>query len=297
MISKQPRILVGQVVAITGGARGIGKETARALLREGMKVAIGDVDAVTARAAADELGGGCVALGLDVTDRASFEGFVGGVEERLGPIDVLINNAGIMPLGPFAEEDDRTTRRMIDINVYGVLYGMKIVLPRMQARGRGHIVNIASQAGKAGYPGGATYSGTKHFVVGVSEAVRGELRGTPIEISCVMPVVVQTELAAGLGTTRGVKNVTPQQVAQHIVAALKLPRFDVDVPRSAGRLGRIAGVLPRGGREFIGRLIRADRILTNVDAAARRGYELRAARSEPGLEPAAEPRRLGESAG
>src|SRR5204862_4789551 len=133
-------LLGGQVGGINGGARGIGREAARGLLGEGMEVAVRDVDAVTARAAADELGGGCVALGLDVTDRASFEGFVGGVEERLGPIDVLINNAGIMPLGPFAEEDDRTTRRMIDINVYGVLYGMKIVLPRMQARGRGHIV-------------------------------------------------------------------------------------------------------------------------------------------------------------
>ena len=91
---------------------------------------------------------------------------------------MLVNNAGIMPLGQFVEEDDATARRMVDINVHGVIYGMKLALPRMQRRGSGHIVNLASQAGKGGFPGGATYCGTKHFVVGVSEAVRAELRDT-----------------------------------------------------------------------------------------------------------------------
>ena len=88
---------------------------------------------------------------------------------------MLVNNAGIMPLGKFVEEDDATAQRMVDINVHGVMYGMKLALPRMQRRNSGHIVNLASQAGKGGFPGGATYCGTKHFVVGVSEAVRAEL--------------------------------------------------------------------------------------------------------------------------
>jgi hypothetical protein len=112
-----------------------------------------------------------------------------------------------------------------------------------------------------------------------------------------MPVVVRTELAAGVGTVRGVRNVTPQEVAEHIVQALKFPRFDVFVPRSAGRIGKFAYTLPRPAREFIERLMKVDQILTNVDGAARRGYELRAARSDPGLEAAAEPRRVGGSAG
>src|SRR3712207_8565668 len=88
-----------------------------------------------------------------------------------------------------------------------------------------------STAGKAGIPGGATYCGTKHFVVGVSEAVRAELRGSGIEVSCVMPGVVNTELAAGLQEARGVRNVNPEDVAEAIVEVLEVPRFDVFVPR------------------------------------------------------------------
>jgi NADP-dependent 3-hydroxy acid dehydrogenase YdfG len=180
-MAKEERSLQGKVVAITGGARGIGKATAKALIGQGAKVAIGDLDLELAEKTAAELGSGTVALELDVTRRDSFEAFVDGVEERLGPIYSLINNAGIMPIGPLAEEDDATARRMVDINLHGVIYGTKIAIARLQPRGTGHIVNIASQAGKAGIPGGATYCATKHAVVGLSEAVRQELRDSGVE--------------------------------------------------------------------------------------------------------------------
>src|SRR3954447_10041581 len=295
-MAKQPRILVGQVALITGGARGIGRATARAFVREGMKVAIGDLDVDAARATAQELGGGTLALPLNVTERASFDRFVADAQAALGPVDVLVNNAGIMQLGRFADEDDATTQRMIDINVNGELHGMKAVLPAFLARGRGHLVNVASTAGKGGYAGGATYCGTKHFVVGVSEAVRQETRGTGVEISCVMPVVVQTELAAGLPQTRGVKHVTPEDVAEEIVAALRVPRFDVYVPRAVGAINQVAGVLPRSAREMLARALRADRVLSDIDTSARAGYDLRAARSEPGLEPGGAPPQLNGTA-
>jgi NADP-dependent 3-hydroxy acid dehydrogenase YdfG len=284
-MSKQPRVLTGKVAAITGGARGIGRATAQAFVREGMKVAIGDLDPSAAEKTAQELGGGTVAFELNVTERPSFEAFVDAAEEALGPLDVLVNNAGIMQIGPFLEEDDATARRQVDINVHGVLYGMKIVLPRFHSRGRGHLVNIASSAGKAGFPGGATYCGTKHFVVGASEAVRAELRETDIEVSCVMPGIVNTELASGLVQARGVKNVSPDDVAAEIVSALKSPRFDVFVPRSLGPINKVVGVLPRAGREGLARALKADRVLMEADPSARRDYELRAAHSEPGLEP------------
>src|SRR5271165_1346932 len=160
-MAKQPRNLAGQTAAITGGGRGIGRVTAEALIRQGVRVAIGDVDLPMARQTAAELGPSAVALALDVTDRASFSAFRDGVEEQLGPVDVLVNNAGIMPIGPFLDEDDATARRILDINVHGVILGMKLVLPRMIERGRGHVVNIASQAGKYGLPGGATYCASK----------------------------------------------------------------------------------------------------------------------------------------
>ena len=158
-----------------------------------------------------ELGPSTVALPLDVTDRASFAAFLDGAEEQLGPLDVLVNNAGIMQIGRFIDEDDLTARRMVDINIHGVILGMKLALERMIPRDRGHIVNISSQAGKFGAPGGATYSATKHAVVGLTEAVRGELRlmGAHIDLSYVMPFVVNTELGSGLGEARGLQNLEP----------------------------------------------------------------------------------------
>ena len=291
-MATQPRNLTGQVAAITGAARGIGKATAEAFVRRGMKVAIGDLDLAEAQRTADQLGAGTIALELNVTERASVERFLDEAESRLGPLDVLVNNAGIMQLGPFEQEDDATAQRQIDINVNGVLYGMKAALPRFRARNRGHLVNIASTAGKAGFPGGATYCGTKHFVVGVSEGVRAELRGSGIEISCVMPGIVNTELAAGLQEARGVKNINPEDVAEAIVDALQAPRFDVFVPRSIGPINKVLNVLPRGGREALARALKADQVLADADPNARRGYELRAAHSEPGLEPADETKQL-----
>jgi NADP-dependent 3-hydroxy acid dehydrogenase YdfG len=294
-MANQPRSLADRVVAITGGARGIGRATAEALARGGARVAIGDLDAALARRTAEEIGPQASAFELDVTDRASFERFVDAVQAELGPVDVLVNNAGIMPLGPFTAEDDATARRLVDVNVHGVLIGMKVVLPRFVARGEGHLVNIASAAGKGPYPGGATYCGTKHFVVGVSETVRGELRGTGVALSVVMPVVVDTELASGVGTPRGIPRIEPDDVAAAIVGTLRRPRFDVYVPRSIGPLTALGAVLPRPVREWAMRAIGADRVLWRVDAAARRKYELRAAHAGAVLEPAAEPPALTEA--
>jgi NADP-dependent 3-hydroxy acid dehydrogenase YdfG len=286
-MAKEPRPLTGKVAAITGGARGIGRATAQALVRQGMHVAIGDLDLDVAKRTASELGAGTIALALDVTDRASFGAFLGAVEDELGPIDVLVNNAGIMPIGRFLDEDDATAQRMIDINLHGLILGMKLALPRMIARNSGHVVNIASQAGKFGIPGGATYSATKHGVVGLSEAVRGELRlqGAAVDISYVMPAVVNTELGSGLVQTRGVKTLEPGEVAQAIVEALQFGTIDVWVPKSTRTINRGMALLPRAVSEPIARLLKADRVLYDADAGTRRAYEERAARSEPGLEP------------
>jgi NADP-dependent 3-hydroxy acid dehydrogenase YdfG len=296
---KQPRILAGETAAITGAARGIGRATAEALLRKGMKVAIGDVDFDAAQKTSSELGPSTVALALDVTDRASFTAFLDRAEEQLGPVDVLVNNAGIMQVGRFIDEDDLTARRMVDINIHGVILGMKLALERMLPRDRGHIVNISSQAGKFGSPGGATYSATKHAVVGLSEAVRGELRlmGAQIDVSYVMPFVVNTELGAGLGQARGLSNLEPAEVADAIVEALQYAIVDVWVPKSAKRTNILGTVLPRPLAEGFARAIKADRVLAGADVDSRREYELRASRSEPGLEGAPEPPRITQRTG
>jgi short-subunit dehydrogenase len=298
-MAKQPRILAGQTAAITGAARGIGKATAQALLRQGMKVAIGDVDFAAARQAAAELGASTVALPLDVTDRASFSAFLDRAEDQLGPVDVLVNNAGIMQIGRFIDEDDLTARRMVDINIHGVILGTKLALERMLPRDRGHIVNISSQAGKFGAPGGATYSATKHAVVGLTEAVRGELRlmKAGIDVSYVMPFVVDTELGSGLGEARGLKNLQPTDVADAIVEALQHGTVDVWVPKSAKRTNTLGTLLPRSLSEGMARAMKADTVLAGADAGVRRRYELRASRSEPSLESAPEKPQLTDGAG
>jgi len=269
--------LAGRVVAITGAARGIGRATAQACVRAGMRVAIGDVDLAAAEATAAQIGSGTIAVQLDVRERASVAHFLDEVEARLGPLDVLVNNAGIMPLKPLVDEDDATAHRQVDINVHGVLHGMKEALPRMIARDRGLIVNIASVAGRLGFSGGATYSGTKHFVVGVSEAARAELRGSGVQIICVMPAVVRTELASGLAQGTYIKHVEPEDVAAAIVSALRSPRFEVYVPRMVTPLVKLGAALPQPIREGFCRFLRIDRSLADPDDAVRRAYELRAA--------------------
>src|SRR4029077_11703613 len=246
-MAKQPRILAGETAAITGAARGIGRATAEAFLRKGMKVAIGDVDLDAAQKTASELGPSTVALALDLTDRASFAAFLDRAGEQLGPVDVLVNNAGIMQIGRFIDEDDLTARRMVDINIHGVILGTKLALDRMVPRDRGHIVNISSQDGKFGTPGGATYSATKHAVVGLTEAIRGELRlmGAHVDVSYVMPAIVNTELGSGLVEVRGSKNLQPTEVADAIVEALEQRLIDVWVPKSSKRTSAMATLMPR----------------------------------------------------
>ena len=267
------RTLNGKVVVITGGAQGIGAGTAAALVREGARIAIGDLDRARSAKMAAELGGDTIALPLDVTDTEAFSAFLDEVEHRLGPIDVLINNAGVMLLAPLEHEDDTATVRQVEINLHAVIHGTREAIRRMRPRASGHIVNVASMAGKAGFPGAATYCATKHAVVGLSEAVRQELRGSGVDISCVMPAVVRTDLAGGLPETRMFKSLRAEDVAKAIVDALKRPRFDVFVPRSLDATGRLGRLVPRAVSEWFMRAIGADKVFLGVHSADRAQYE------------------------
>jgi len=281
-MARQPRSLAGKVVVITGGGRGIGAATGSALSRLGATVAIGDLDLDVAKRTADELDD-AVALPLDVTDRAAFTAFLDEVEKQLGPIDVLINNAGIMPIGMLDEEDDNTTRHLLEINLHAVIHGTREAMNRMRPRRTGHIVNIGSVAGKAGFPGVATYCATKHGVVGLSEAVRTELRGSGVEVSVVLPAIVRTELTAGVQDARFVKSIRPEEVAAAIADALRFPRFEVFVPRALGVTDRVTRLLPRRAGEWVVRRMKGDQVMVNAaNSVARKEYEARAAASAPG---------------
>jgi NAD(P)-dependent dehydrogenase (short-subunit alcohol dehydrogenase family) len=274
-VARAPRSLEGKVVAITGGARGIGRATAAALARKGTRVGIGDIDLE----AAGTIGSGARAYELDVTDTTSFEDFFDRVEADLGPLDVIINNAGILHLGPFVDEDEASQARQVDINLHGPMNGTKLALRRMLPRGRGHIVNVASSAGKLTPPGIATYTATKHGVVGFTEAVRWEQRGSGIDFSIVMPGIVRTEMIAGYKDVRGVQDIGPEDVAAAIVDALEYPRLEVFVPRTLGGLWKVLIILPRRAREAVLRAMKVDQVTWEADRSARSDYEERAAAS------------------
>jgi len=265
-------------LVVTGGARGIGLATAERFARLGARVAIGDRDADLAAAVAERLGPRVTSAPLDVTDPGSWRTFLAAVAD-LGPVDVLVNNAGVMPLGPVLEEPDDVTRTIVDVNLHGVINGTKAVAPGMVQRGSGHIVNVASAVGRLALADAATYSASKFAVVGFTEATRAELRPHGVEVGMVLPTVVRTELAAGVPSARGMKPVTAEDVAAVIESTVRDPKRELWVPRWTRGLTRATSVLPRRAQEAIAHALGADTILADVDPAARAAYEARARRS------------------
>jgi len=224
MSGKRP--LSGRRVAITGGGRGIGLATARELHKRGAEVAIGDLDLDVAKRAAASIAPEVVALGLDVSNRDSFAQFLEDTKAQLGGLDVLVNNAGIMPIGPFLDLDPAVARRTVEINVLGALTGMQLALPDMVAQGSGHIVNIASSAGRAAVPGGVTYCATKAAVVSMTEGARLEFGPRGVSFTCVMPSFTNTELISGTAGTKGLKNVEPDDLAVAVARAHEREHLD-----------------------------------------------------------------------
>lgn len=262
-------------VAITGGARGIGLATARLFAARGATVVIGDVDHDLANTVAAGFGG--YAYPLDVRDRESFAAFLAAAEAAAGPVDVLVNNAGVAPAGAFATADPTLLDLTIDVNLRGAVNGMRLVLPGMLARGRGLVVNVASLAGRVPLPGAATYGATKHALVGLSAAVRAELAGSGVTVLAVLPTFARTELVAGL-RLHGLPTVTAEQVAAEVVrvATRRRPPSAVTVPRWMTAAGALYPLVPPRLRNRVGTLVA--RAGNGVDRPARADYDARVAR-------------------
>lgn len=186
--------LGGKTALITGAARGIGFEFAKAYVAEGAQVAIADIDMARAQAAADELGGSAIAVKMDVTQQDSIDAGVAAVIEQLGGIDILINNAAIFSAAPIAEIERKDFDAVFSINVSGVLFTMQAVAQHMIARGQGgKIINMASQAGRRGEALVAVYCASKAAVISLTQSAGLDLIQHGINVNAIAPGVVDGE--------------------------------------------------------------------------------------------------------
>jgi short-subunit dehydrogenase len=275
----------GKTIAITGAARGIGHATAKALLARGARVVIGDRDVAVLESAVTGLSslGQVSGYPLDVTNKESFQTFLDKARtDGAGHLDVLINNAGVMPVGPFLEQTEQTIRSAIEVNFYGVLTGCQLVLPEMVKRRRGHIVNIASMAGMVAVPGQVVYAGTKFAVVGLSTAMADEFAPQGVEVTVILPTFTNTELITGTKATGAQKPVEPEDIAAAIVKALDKPKTHVSVPAPLRFVVAVTSMLGPRGRRWLSKQMGNDRVFLDFDVRARQTYEDRA-RSATGV--------------
>lgn len=226
-----------KVILITGASSGIGAGIARELARAGATLVLGARRTERLEALADEIrseAGGVLTRRLDVTDRADVAAFAAAARQEFGRVDVIVNNAGIMPLSPMASMKVEEWDRMVDVNIKGVLHGIAAVLPEMTARGSGHIINIASIGALRVVPTAAVYCATKYAVRAISDGLRQER--DDIRVTCIHPGVVESELADTISdpvTAEAMKAyraiaLQPDSIGRAVCFAIEQPA-DVDI--------------------------------------------------------------------
>lgn len=272
-MTRYPRIaLDGALVAITGAGRGIGLATAELFVANGARVALGDLDGGLAKEAADRLGPQASGHDLDVTDKESFATFLAAASEHHGrPLDVLVNNAGVMPNGPFLDQAEHIDRLTMDVNVFGVIHGMRLAAPGMVGRGCGHIVNICSLAGKFPIKGLAVYNASKFAAVGLTAATRLELDETGVSVSAILPSAVKTELSSGIdyGILPAVE---PEDIAAAVLASVRSRSAEIAVPTYVGAATKAAPLVPEAIMRAVRKFAHDDAAITKVDENVRRKY-------------------------
>ena len=222
--------LEGRTALVTGGAGGIGAATAHRLAAEGARVAVGDLDLDAAREVAGEIDG--VATALDVTDTASVASAVATIADAFGPVDILVNNAGSDRFAFFVNTDEELWDFVLAVNLRGVLACTHAVLPTMHERGGGVIVNVASEAGRVGSQGSATYSAAKAGVIGFTKAIARESARFGVRCNAVAPGPIETPLL----------NSAPEQLGE-LGARLKQGMIDATAVRRIGEPDEVAAVI------------------------------------------------------
>lgn len=240
--------LNGRVAYVTGASRGIGSATAQALSRRGATVGLiarngSDLDEVKSRLSLNS-----AAAVADVSDRDELNGAIDHLTDAIGPPDILVNNAGIGAYAAMLEESAETFERLMRVNYLGTVYATLAVLPGMAERRRGHIVNVASVAGRLGAPFEAAYSGSKFAVVGLSESLSAEMAPFGVEVSLVNtgPVATGFTDARGVPFQRKIpRPQKPSRIADAVLHAIESGRFEQTIPRWL-RLGIVTRAVAPG---------------------------------------------------
>jgi NAD(P)-dependent dehydrogenase (short-subunit alcohol dehydrogenase family) len=269
----KPGSLKGRVVAVTGGARGIGDATANALAAAGARVAIGDLDADLAAQSAQAYGG--LAHPLDVTSQSSFAAFLDKVEAEFGRVDGLVNNAGIMVIGRHLDVPLDAQLKQLDINLRGVIHGCHAAASRMSRAGGGQIVNIASLAGRFTAPGAAVDSATKAAVLALSDALDAELAGDGVRVSSVLPSFTNTGLISGTTAPALTPAIEPTQVAAAVVGLLQKYRPQATVPPRLSFSAAQWTLMPQRTRRWLSEKTGMASMFLDFDHDARAAYEER----------------------
>ncbi len=255
--------LADKVVLITGAARGMGKLHAMNFAREGSRVIITDVDEEELLKAAGEmglLGFEVHAYPLDVTDRDACLALAGKVASEVGPVEILVNNAGVVECCDVLGATEHSIRRMMDVNYLGQVWMMQAVVPEMVRRGGGHVVNVCSSAGKIGVVRLGAYCATKFAAIGVTDSIRPELQGSGVRFTIVNPGFVKTGMFAGAKVPPIAHWLDPRKISDALIDAVKKNRSEICIPRFSIRLATILRALciPRF-TDWLNKLLRANR--------------------------------------
>ena len=255
--------LRGKVVLITGAARGMGRCNAFNFAREGSRVVITDVDEVELSNTAGELndkGYEAYPYVLDVADHDACFGLVEKVEREVGTIDVLINNAGIVECEDFLDVSEYSIRRTTEVNYLGQAWMMSAVLPGMVERGLGHVVNMASMGGKVASAKMGPYCASKHAVIGLTDSIRQELRGSGVHFTIVEPGFVDTGMVRGVKVPFITRWISPEKVSDAILEAVKRNRGEIGVPAFLVRFSAfMRGLCLPGLVDFLMRVLGAEK--------------------------------------
>jgi len=245
------RKIESRTLLVTGAAQGIGAAIARQAVAAGHRVALADINTAGVSALADELGETSLAVTLDITDEAAWQRALDAVEQRFGPLDVLINNAAVVHVGRAENVSMRGHQQTLDVNFMGPLRGMLAALPRFKARGRGHFVTVCSMTAFLPFPGLASYAASKHALRAFHHALALEQRNEPLNFTIIHPTSTETPMLEQEAASDEAPlcfsspSVTADFVAEVVLDAMHRRKIEVFMPPKRARTVRMVGTNPR----------------------------------------------------